>query len=196
MTQIFGKEPDIEASGISKLKAQFFLHARAAYTSLDTPEGSIPTVAVHILPDEIPDSVFDNIQSYMATTWIPLNKLVEKGGKTTRHDRYTMQLVSLCTARERLGHQWQKLDDEKRGGMDIIDHMPLDIDRFLDRGPGPSFCLKLMLGSISADIDRSSKRKDKDHMLYGDGCTSVTKEEMEECPCQIEPRSGQSTAQK
>ena len=193
-TQIFGKASDIEAEGISKLQAQFFLQARAAYTSLDAPEGSIPTVAVHILPDEIPSSVFDNIQSYMATTCIPLNKLVEKGGKTARQDRYTMQLISLCTTTGTLGHQWQKLDDGKSGGMDIIDHMPLDIDRLLGRGPGSSFGLKLMLGSINPDIDRSSKRKDRNHMLYGDGCTSLTKEELEKCPCQTEPMSGQTTS--
>ncbi|CAI6342342.1 unnamed protein product [Periconia digitata] len=192
-TQIFGKAPDIEAEGISKLQAQFFLQARAAYTSLDATEGSVPTVAVHILPDEIPSSVFNNIRNYMATTCTPLTKLVEETGKTVRQDRYTMQLISLCTARGKHGHQWQKLDDEKSGGMDIIDHMPLDIERLLSCGPGPFFGPKLMLGSINPDIDRFSKRKDTKSALYGEKCTKLTKEEMEECLCQMEPVSDQRT---
>jgi hypothetical protein len=193
-TQIFGKAPDIEAEGISKLQAQFFLQARAAYDSLDAPEGSVPTVAVHILPDEIPSSIFNNIRNYMATTCFPLTKLVEEAGKTVRQDRYTMQLISLCTARGKRGHQWQKLDDEKSGGMDIIDHMPLDIDRLLDCGPGPFFGPKLMLGSISPDIDRSLKRKDGNLPLYGERCMSLTKGEMEKCPCQMQPMSDQTTS--
>jgi hypothetical protein len=104
----------------------------------------------------------------MAATCVPLIKLVEEAGKTVRQDRYTMQLVSLGTARGKHGHQWQKLDDEKSGGLDIIDHMPLDIDLILARGPGPFFGLKLMLGPIDPDIDRSSKRKDRSLMLYGE----------------------------
>jgi len=193
-TQIFGKAPDIKAEGISKLQAQFFLQARAAYTSLEAPEGSVPTVAIHILPDEIPSSVFNNVRNYIATTCIPLTKLVEEGGKTVRQDRYTMQLISLCTARGKCGPQWQRLDDEKSGGMDIIDYMPLDIDRLLDCGPGPFFGPKLMLGSIDSDIDRSSKRKDRNLMLYGEKCTRLANEEMEKCPCQTEPMSDQTTS--
>jgi hypothetical protein len=77
-TQIFKKAPDVEAEGISKLQAQFFLQARAAYTSLEATEGSVPTVAIHILPDEIPNSIFSNIQDYMTATCVPLAKLVEK----------------------------------------------------------------------------------------------------------------------
>jgi hypothetical protein len=103
-----------------------------------------------------------------------------------------MQLVSLCTARGKHGHQWQKLDDEKSGGMDIIDHMSLDIDRLLDCGPRPFFGLKLMLGSIDSDIDRSLKRKDRNLMLYGEKWSRLTSEEMEKCPCQTEPMNNQT----
>jgi hypothetical protein len=154
-THIFERAPDVEAEGISKLQAQLFLQARAAYTSLDASEGSVPIVAIHILPDEIPSRVFSNIPDYIAATCVPLIKLVEEAGKTIRQDRYIMQLISLGTAK--CGHQWQKLDDKKSGGMDIIDHMPLDIDLLLDHGPGPFFALKQMLGLIDPDIDRSSK---------------------------------------
>ncbi|PVH90438.1 hypothetical protein DM02DRAFT_502344, partial [Periconia macrospinosa] len=180
-THIFEKASDIEAGGISKLQAQFFLQARAAYASLDATEGSAPTIAVHILPEKISSSALDNIRKYMAATRIPLSKLVEESGKTVRQDRYTMQLISLGTARGKGGHQWQKLDDEKSGGMDIIDHMPLDIDRLLAHDPGPFFGLKLMLGSVDPDIDRSSKRKDRNFALYGENCTRLTMEEMEKC---------------
>jgi hypothetical protein len=190
---IFERALDVEAEGISKLQAQFFLQARAAYTSLDASEGSVPTVAIHILPDEIPSSVFSNIRNYMAATCVPLIKLVEEAGMTVRQDRYTMQLISLGTARGKRGHQWQKLDDEKSGGMDIIDHMPLDIDLLLDRGPGPFFALKLMLGPIDPDIDRSSKRKDRSLTLYGETCTRLTKAEMDNCPCQTEPVNDRTT---
>ena len=105
-TEIFKQPSDIEAEGISKLQAQFVLQARAAYTSLDAAEGSVPTVAIHILPDEIPSSVFSNIQNYMAATCIPLAKLVKEAGKTVRQDRYTMQLISLGTAMGKRGYQW------------------------------------------------------------------------------------------
>jgi hypothetical protein len=193
-THIFKRAPDVEAEGILKLQAQFFLQARAAHTSLDASEGSVPTVAIHILPDEIPSSVFSNIRNYMAATCVPLIKLVEEAGKTVRQDCYTMQLISLGTTRGKCGHQWQKLDDEKSGGMDIIDHMPLDIDLLLDRGPGPFFGLKLMLGPIDPDIDRSSKRKDRSFMLYGERCTRLTKAEMENCPCQTEPVNDRTTS--
>lgn len=104
-TQIFGKAPDIKAEGISKLQAQFFLQARAAYTSLDAPKGSVPTVAVHILPEGIPSSIFNNIRNYIATTCILLIKLARETGKTVRQDRYTMQLISLSTARGKHRHQ-------------------------------------------------------------------------------------------
>jgi hypothetical protein len=71
-TTIFERAPDVEAEGISKLQAQFFLQARAAYTSLDAPEGSVPTVAIHILPDEIPSSIFSNIRfsATSGTIWL------------------------------------------------------------------------------------------------------------------------------
>jgi hypothetical protein len=193
-TKIFEKAPDVEAEGISKLQAQFFLQARAAYTSLDAPEGSVPTIAIHILPDVIPSSVFSNIRNYMAATCVPLMKLVEEAGKTVRQDRYTMQLISLGTPKGKRGHQWQKLDDEKSGGMDIIDHMPLDINLLLDRGPGPFFAQKLMLGPIDPDIDRSSKRKDTSLMLYGEMCTRLTKEEMENCSCQMDAVNDRNTS--
>jgi hypothetical protein len=192
-TQIFKRTPDVEAEGISKLQAQFFLQARAAYTSLDAPEGSVPTVAIHILPDEIPSSVFSNIRNYMAATCVPLTNLVEEAGKAVRQDRYTMQLISLGTATGRRGNQWQKLDDEKSGGIDIIDYMSLDIDLLLACGPGPFFGLKLMLGPIDPDINRSSKRKNSSLMLYGEIRTRLTKGEMENCPYQTEPTNDQNT---
>ena len=77
--------------------------------------------------------------------------------------------------------------------MDIIDHMPLDIDLLLAHSPGPFFGPKLMLGPIDPDIDRSSKRKDRSFMLYGERRTSLTKAEMEICPCQTEPVNDQAT---
>ncbi|KAF2259803.1 hypothetical protein CC78DRAFT_548039 [Lojkania enalia] len=161
-TQTFGKAPNIEAEGISKLQAQFFLQARAAYTSLDAPKD----------PYQLLQFIFSQTKylvvfsTTFGTTWL---------------------------RRER-GHQWQKLDDEKSGGMDIIDHMPLDIDLLLNYGPGPFFGPKLMLGSIDPDTDRSSKRKDRSPMLYGEKCTRLTREEMEKCPCQTEPMSDQTTS--
>jgi hypothetical protein len=130
----------------------------------------------------------------MATTDILLIELAKEGGKTVRQDRYMMQLVSLGSARGKRGYQWQKLDDKESDAMDIIDHMPLDIDRLLHCGPGPSFGPKLMLGSIDLDMDRSLKRKDKSLTLYGEECTRLTKEEMEKCPCQTEPMSDQTTS--
>jgi hypothetical protein len=112
-TEIFEKAPDVEAEGISKLQAQFFLQARAAYTSLDAKEGSASTIAIYILPDQIPNNVFSNIQRYMTAICSPLAKLVEEDSKHVRQDRYTMQLVSLGTARGKRGYQWQILDDDK-----------------------------------------------------------------------------------
>lgn len=184
-TQIFGKTSDIEAGGISKLQAQFHLQTRAAYASLAATEGSVPTIAVHILPERISSSTLDNIRKYIAATRIPLSKLVGQAGKAVRQDRYMMQLISLGTARGNGGHQWQNLDDEKSGGMDIIDHMPVDIDQLLEKGPGPFFGLKLMLGSVDPDMDRS--KKGKNVALYGKKSTRLTKEEMERCDCQKQP---------
>ncbi len=77
--------------------------------------------------------------------------------------------------------------------MDIIDHIHVDIDSFLVHGPGPSFGLKLMLGPIDSDIDRSSKKKDSHLELYGEVCCRLTKQEMDECPCRKEPLNHQNT---
>jgi hypothetical protein len=77
--------------------------------------------------------------------------------------------------------------------MDIIDYMPLDIDLLSDHSPWSFFGPKLMLGSIDLDIDRSLKRKDRTLALCGEKCTKLTKEEMEECPCQKEPVRDETT---
>jgi hypothetical protein len=184
-TNIFGNTPNVQAEGISKLQAQFYLQARAAYTSLDASEGSVPTVAMHILPDVIPSSIFNNIRNYLVAMCSPLPRLIAEAGKTVRQDRYTIQLISLGTSRGKCGDQWQKLDDEKSGGMDIIDHTPLDIDLLLTNGPGPFFGLKLMLGSVDPDTDRHPRKKDSSRVLYGENCTQLTKVEMENRPCQM-----------
>lgn len=80
--------------------------------------------------------------------------------------------------------------------MDIIDHMPLETDILLDRGPGPFFALKLMLGPIDPDIDRFSKRQNRSLTLYSETCTRLTKAEMDICPCQTEPINNRTTTLK
>ena len=71
--------------------------------------------------------------------------------------------------------------------------MPMDIEKLSSCGPSPFFAMKLLLGSIEADIDRPSKRKDSSLELYGEAYHQVTQEEMDECHCQKKQVDDQST---
>ena len=126
----------------------------AAYTSLDAKEGPASTVAIHIPPDQIPNNAISNIQRYMATICGPLAKLAEEDSKNVRQDRYTTQFISLSVTRGKYGYQWQIIDDDKSGGVDIVDHTHLIVKGLLTYGPGPFLGPKLMLGSIDGDIIR------------------------------------------
>lgn len=186
-TEIFSKRSDVEAQGISKLQAQFFLQAQAACTSMEGTEGSIPTIAIHLVPDKIPSTTFDNVKSYVGVTLnLVRNLLVEAPTKDAeRVDRYTMQIVSLGTLANG-GTQWRKLDDLKQGQMDIIDHLPVNVPKLEDEGFGPFSPQKLLLGSVDSQIDRNAKTKDRTREIYRFG--RPTKDFMDTCPCQLSPR--------
>ncbi len=146
--------------------------------------GSMPTVAIHILPDSVPSSIFANIQRSMAAVRVPLSTLVDAGrsaGKPVRQDRYTIQLVSLGTSRRHCGAQWQIVDDADSGRMDISDHTHINIDQLRAQGPGRFFGPKVMLGSSDPDIDRQAKRGTAE--IYGRGPSLPTKKEMDHCDC-------------
>ena len=191
-TQIFAKESDVNAQSTSKLLAQFYLQVRAACTSLEDEDGAVPRISVLSLPDIIPRATFTTIQRYMKSAYMPLAQRVKEAGKEARQDLYTMMLISLGTVEGGAnGGQWREMDDQKSGGMDIIDHIWVDIDRLLQDGFGFYFVLKMMLGSIDSSFDRASDPKNKLNNGYygvGAGRFPITKAGMERCSCQVLPK--------
>ncbi|KAK2051083.1 hypothetical protein LY76DRAFT_651558, partial [Colletotrichum caudatum] len=181
--QVMNESPTVMATGISKLQAQFILQAQVAQASLTSDNGATPTVAISFVPDEIPNVTLINIKKQLKSVFVPLAERVKASEKSLRQDLYTMQLVSLGTTHSKGGQQWRELDDLGQAGMDIIDHLHLDSDQMLLRGPGPLLGHKLMLGSVDPVVDRGRAKGGPQADLYGYG-GHVIREYMDACACQ------------
>ncbi|KAK1966804.1 hypothetical protein LY78DRAFT_680657 [Colletotrichum sublineola] len=181
--RIMNEAPTVMAAGISKLQAQFILQAQVAQASLTSDNGATPTVAISFVPDQIPNVTLINIKKQLKSVFVPLAERVKASEKSLRQDLYTMQLVSLGTTHSKGGQQWRELDDFGQAGMDIVDHLHLDSDQMLLRGPGPLLGHKLMLGSVDPVIDRGRAKGGPQADLYGYG-GQVIREYMDACVCQ------------
>lgn len=178
-------QDSIKAEGISKLQAQFLLQARAACTSLESSEGSIPTIAINFVPPVIPNAVYQNVKRYLQATQRSLKERAASQDPDERQDRqdlFAIQFVSLNINDNGNGRsQWQRLDDGETGAMDIIDHLALNIEKLRSNGISSFFPMKLMLGAVDHELDRRSPKKSP---LYGNGHPGLpTYGEMQKCSC-------------
>ncbi|KPM45142.1 hypothetical protein AK830_g1314 [Neonectria ditissima] len=179
---IFNDLEPVNADGDSKLQAQFFLQCRATFINLTSDAAAKPTVTINILPDVVAHDVANTIEQHFAVVDIPLKRRVDEARSSTRQDRSGIQLISLGNM-DKGGTQWSHFDDRNKGGMDITDHLHLNVGTLDKLGPGPWFGPKAMLGSVDHDVDRATKRQAKNHALYSTKPYQVTTAEMETCVC-------------
>ncbi|KAH7120652.1 hypothetical protein EDB81DRAFT_914380 [Dactylonectria macrodidyma] len=183
---VFNDLEPVKADGGSKLQAQFFLQCRATFNSLTLDSRAKPTVTINLLPDVIANDVASTIEKHLAVVDIPLKMRVDEAESATRQDRSGIQLISFGN-NYKGGAQWSRFDDRNKGGMDITDHLHLNIRTLESMGLGPWFGPKAMLGSVDHDVDRASKKQAKSQALYGTRSSQVTMTEMERCVCRNSP---------
>ncbi|KXH46326.1 hypothetical protein CSAL01_09029 [Colletotrichum salicis] len=164
--KIMSEPPTLNAAGISKLQAQFILQAQVARASLTSDNGATPTISVNFLPDDVPNVTLINIKKQWKALFVPLARRVKESEKSLRQDLYTMQLISLGSARSKGGQQWKELDELGQAGMDIIDHLHLNASQILLQGPGPLLGQKMLLGSVGPAADRAKARRESEVGLY------------------------------